>query len=171
MKPGAYERELKGILRADDNVLEKVIKGCSEREKENYSSIKRRPFMVVRAAGSFGVDLVAIRSDFSLPIEVKSSSSKKVTFSQNSGRAQEQAERMKEECERAGLVPIYAYRLKSYRGDAWRIFSLEMEGLEGRNSLLHRRIPKIRKSTHGGYIMKWEDGMELNEFIALLCMD
>ncbi len=164
-----YERELKGILQADEKVLEKVIKGCSEEERENYLSIKKRPFIVIRAAGSFGVDLVAIRSDFSLPIEVKSSSTKKITFSHSGGRAQEQAEKMRKECERAGLIPIYAYRLKSYRGDAWRIFTLEIEGLDGRGALLHERMPKIHKSSRGGYVMKWDEGMKLSALIALLC--
>lgn len=168
MKASAYERELKGILQAEEKVLERVIKGCGEEERRNYLTIRKRPFMVVRAAGSFGVDLVAIRSDFSLPIEVKSSASKKITFSQNSGRAQEQAERMKKECEKAGLVPIYAYRLKSYRGDAWRIFTLEMENLEGRSSILHSRIPHIKKTVHGSYVMNWDEGMKLSEFIAYI---
>jgi len=163
-----YERELKGILQADEGVLSRVIKGCREEEKENYLSIKNRPFMVIRAAGSFGVDLVAIRSDFSLPIEVKSSSSKKITFSHSGGRAQEQAERMRKECQRAGLIPIYAFRLKSYRGDAWRIFTLEIEGLEGRSALLYERIPKIHRSSRGGYVMKWDEGMKLSDFIGLL---
>ncbi len=166
-----YERELKGILQADKKTLEKVIKGCDEEERENYLSIKKRPFMVIRAAGSFGVDLVAIRSDFSLPIEVKSSSGKKITFSHSGGRAQEQAEKMRKECERAGLIPIYAHRLKSYRGDAWKVFTLEIDGLEGRAALLYERIPKIRRTARGGYVMEWEKGMKLSDFIALLCVD
>ena len=167
-KASIYERELKGILQADEKILGKVIKGCDSSETEGYLSIRKRPFMVIRAAGSFGVDLVAIRSDFSLPIEVKSSSSRKITFSHSGGRAQEQAERMRAECEKAGLIPIYAFRLKSYRGDAWRIFTLEIEGLEGRSALLHSRIPKIRKSVHGGYIMEWDEGMKLSSFISML---
>ncbi len=165
-----FERELKGILQGDRKTLDRVIKGCDDRERENYLSIERNPFMVVRAAGSFGVDLVAIRSDLALPIEVKSSSSRKITFSHSSGKAQEQAERMKAECERAGVIPIYAFRLKGYRGDAWRIFALDVEGIVGVAGLLYEKIPKVHISSRGGYILKWEEGMKLSDLLGLLSM-
>ena len=165
-----FERELKGILHGDRKILDRVVKGCSPKERENYLSIESHPFMVVRAAGSFGVDLVAIRSDFALPIEVKSSSSKKVTFSHSSGKAQEQAERMKAECQRAGVIPIYAFRLKGYRGDAWRIFALDVEGIDGVAGLLYERIPRVHITSHGGYVLKWDEGMKLSDLLGLLSM-
>jgi hypothetical protein len=126
--------------------------------------------MVVRAAGSFGVDLVAIRSDISLPIEVKSSSSKKITFSHSSGKAQEQAERMKAACERAGVIPLYAFRLKGYRGDAWRVLALDVAGIEGVAGLLYERIPKVHITSHGGYVLNWEEGMKLSDFLGILSL-
>ena len=165
-----FERELKGILQADRKTLERVVKGCSSSERENYMSISNSPFMVVRAAGSFGVDLVAIRSDLALPIEVKSSSSRKITFSHSSGKAQQQAERMRAECQRAGVIPIYAFRLKGFRGDAWRIFSLQVDGIGGVAGLLYERIPRVHVTTHGGYVLRWDEGMKLSDFIGMLCI-
>ena len=163
-----FERELKGILQGDRKILDRVVKGCDDYERENYLSIGKRPFMVVRAAGSFGVDLVAIRSNLALPIEVKSSSSKKITFSHSSGKAQEQAERMKADCERAGVIPLYAFRLKGYRGDAWRVLALDVEGIEGVAGLLYERIPKVHITSHGGYVLNWEEGMKLSDFLGIL---
>jgi len=68
-----YERELKGILEADIDTLKKVIKKCDAESSRKYLSIERKPFLVVRAAGSLGFDLLAVREQIALPIEVKSS--------------------------------------------------------------------------------------------------
>lgn len=165
-----FERELKGILAADELMLERVTKTCSREEKAGYQRIKRRPFLVIRAAGSLGVDLVALRSDLGMPIEVKSSVSEVLRFSRNEKLAL-QAQQMLAECGRAGLMPIYAFRHKRQRGDAWRIFTLEVSGLDGRLGLLHRRLPKLRLSKEGNLIMRWREGMPLSKFIDYLCMD
>jgi len=171
MVTGIFERECKGIFQANDKMLKKVTKTCDLVEKEKYLKISEHQFLVVRAAGSFGTDLVALRYDISFPIEVKSSASKTVHFSSSSGRAMKQAIEYQEACKRSGLLPIYAFRLKNQRGDPWRIFVLETSGIEGIAKIIYDRIPNIQKSSHGQYVMKWKDGMKLSDFIDYLCMD
>ncbi|HII24006.1 MAG TPA: Holliday junction resolvase, partial [Candidatus Poseidoniaceae archaeon] len=61
-----------------------VIKSCSEVEKAKMKLVEKRPFLVVRAAGS-GIegsgDLLALRGDICFPIEVKSSKEAKLYLS------------------------------------------------------------------------------------------
>ncbi len=159
-----FERELKGILNANEDVLRRVTKTCSYEEKAGYLKIKERPFMVIRGAGSLGVDLVAIRYGFSLPIEVKSSTSDVLRFSRSEKLA-EQAQEMMDDCRRVGLMPIYAFRYKGQRGDAWRIFTLDIGPLDGRLRLIYDRLPKIAPSKEGNLIMRWKEGMPLSKFI------
>ncbi len=159
-----FERELKGILKADDDMLSRVTKTCDAQERERYYRIKERPFMVVRGAGSLGVDLVAIRSGMSLPIEVKSSVNDVLRFSRSEKLAI-QAMEMMDDCRRVGLMPIYAFRYKRQRGDAWRIFTLDVGPLNGRLKVVYDRLPKITPSKEGNLIMRWRDGMPLSKFI------
>lgn len=164
--PGdVYERELKALLAGDAKAVAKMIKTCSSMETAAYNSMLVDPFLVIRAAGSLGVDLVALRWDFSFPIEVKSSSEPVMHFSKNQ-RLVEQADSMLDECNRCHLVPIYAFRLKSIRGDPWRIFTIPSDhNYKGRHSLIYRRIPKLDVSSSGNYIMRWDDGMKLSDFL------
>ena len=82
--PGdVYERELKSLLTGDQKAIAKMVKTCDAMEKANYQTMLTDPFMVIRAAGSLGVDLVALRWDFSFPIEVKSSGDSVLHFSKN----------------------------------------------------------------------------------------
>lgn len=164
-----YERELKNILEGEAKILSKITKTCSVLEKDGYLTICEKPFIVVRAAGSFGVDLVALRGDISFLVEIKSSVSNTIHFSSVDGKLQKQAERMREECERTKTLPIYAFRLKGFRGDSWRIFTMDVEGLEGRAHILHKRIPKLDNSKNGNFIMRWQDGLPLSDFISYLC--
>jgi Holliday junction resolvase len=160
-----FERELKGILRADEDMLARVTKTCSDTERNGYMRIRERPFMVVRAAGSLGVDLVALSADLSLTIEVKSSVSDVLRFSRNE-KLVIQVQEMIDECGRVGLVPLYAFRYKRQRGDAWRIFT--PGGIVptcGRQKLLYDKLPKISPSREGNLIMRWQEGMPLSEFI------
>ncbi len=169
MSGGDYERELKGILQADAQVLHRVTKTCTEYQELQYFKIQRKPFIVIRAAGSFGVDLVALRGDVSFPIEVKSSVSRTIRFSRNE-RVKEQAERMQDECARAGLVPIYAFRLKRVRGDTWRMFALPQEkNVQGKLRIINDRMPKVDTTKAGNYVLRWDDGMTLADFIDYVC--
>jgi len=169
MSASQYERELKRILQGDDQILSKVTKTCSVIEKDNYYKITNRPFAVIRAAGSLGVDLVATRGDVSFLTEVKSSVGDTLHFSSMGGKPQKQAESMIKICEKTKTLPVYAFRTKGVRGDSWRIFTLDLEGLEGRISVVHNRLPKIAKSKGGNFVMKWEEGMPLSDFISYLC--
>ncbi|MFQ5910596.1 MAG: Holliday junction resolvase [Thermoplasmata archaeon] len=171
MARGIFERELKGILQGDLDILDRVTRTCDEDETSNYRRIHESPFIVMRAAGSFGVDLMALRGDVGFPIEVKSSKHKTLRFSQ-SMRVTNQAEDMIEKCGKAGLVPIYAFRLKGRRGDAWRLFTLPVgKRFEGHQRLLYRRLPKAKTTPKDYFVLKWEDGFPLNEFIDYICSD
>src|ERR671925_400 len=87
-----YERELKGLLAGEEDTLRRVTKALEPETSKNYWKVAARPFLVVRAAGSLGVDLVALRGDVSFPIEVKSASKEVIHFADSGGRNQEQAE-------------------------------------------------------------------------------
>ncbi len=161
-----YERELKGILTADKQILERVTKSCDMLTTDKVYKIKKWPFIVIRAAGSFGLDLVAIRGDISFPIEVKTSTYKVIRF--GGSRLAEQADEMVDACSRAKVIPIYAYRLKRKQGDAWRIFTIDVDGLEGMHRLLHDKLPKRRLTKAGNSVMEWGEGMALSDFIDYL---
>lgn len=165
----SYEREFKNILEGNNDILKKITKTCSAIEKDNYFQICDKPFIVVRAAGSFGVDLVAIRGDISFLIEIKTSISDTLHFSSVDGKLQKQAEKMLKECEKTQTLPIYAFRLKGKKGDSWRLFTMDVKGLEGRTKILHNRMPKLEYSKGGNYIMRWNDGLPLSDFILYLC--
>ena len=169
MKSSNYERELKNILEGETKTLSNITKTCSVLEKENYYRITNKPFAVIRAAGSFGVDLVATRGDISFLTEVKTSIEDTIHFSSMAGKLQKQAETMKKTCEKTKTLPIYAFRTKGRHGDSWRIFTLDLDGLEGIPKVVHKRLPKLKKSKNGNYVMKWEEGMPLSDFISYLC--
>ena len=162
-----YERELKAILTGNEKALSKMTKTCNEEETEDYLSIGRRPFMVVRAAGSLGIDLVALWGNLAFPIEVKSLKGDVLWFS-NSQRLVEQGEIFMEECRRTGLIPIYAFRKKGVKGDPWRVFVLPTDNVEGRLGLVQRRLPTPEKSGKGYFIMRWGEGMKLSKLLAYL---
>lgn len=164
-----YERELKGILEGDEKVLSKMTKTCSALEKGNYYLTKQKPFIVVRAAGSFGVDLVALRGDISFLMEIKSSTVDTLHFSSVDGKLQRQAEKMQRECEKTKTLPVYGFRLKGHGGDCWRLFSMEISQLEGRAKILQNRLPKLSRSKNGNFIMRWNDGLPLSDFLMYLC--
>lgn len=165
-----YERELKGILRGDEEVIAKVVKSLEENVKSAFYKIKKRPFVVVRAAGSFGIDLVAIRGALSFLIEVKTSKEELFHFS-DSQRLKDQAENLKSLCARAGVIPLYAFRLKRAGEDPWRIFTFEIPELKGATSTLYQKIPKINKTQSGNYVMAWREGLAMHMFIEEVCRE
>ncbi len=169
MTSSQYERELKNILEGETKTLEKITKTCSIVEKMNYLKIKKKPFAVIRAAGSFGCDLIASRGNISFLTEVKTSSSDILHFSSMGGKLQDQAEAMIHLCEKTKNLPIYAFRTKNKHGETWKIFTLDVAGLEGSINILHKRLPKIKKSSSGNFIMRWNEGMSLSDFISYLC--
>ncbi len=169
MAISSYERELKRILQGDLDTLKNITKTCDKECRESYYKILNKPFIVIRAAGSFGVDLVAIRGDLSFPIEVKSSIHQNIRFS-NDPRLRAQAREFTKKCEKAQLFPIYAFRIKRVRGESWRMFSLNINvTLEGWRRRVYDRLPKVHKTKEGNYVLRWEEGMELHRFIDYLC--
>tara|TARA_B100000614_G_scaffold71266_1_gene63439 strand:- start:2283 stop:2945 length:663 start_codon:yes stop_codon:yes gene_type:complete len=164
-----YERELRQVLAGLTKGVNSIIKSCNEVEKAKMRLIEKRPFLVVRAAGS-GIegsgDLLALRGDTCFPIEVKSSKEAKLYLS---GRTVEQYNSLVYEGNRSCLMPLYAYRLKGVRGDSWRIFRVETETLHGKLRKLEPAIPSLPLTRNGKPYLNWEDGLPLNEFIALVC--
>ncbi len=166
-----FERELKGILTGDNDILQKITKTCSKSEVSNYMTILSNPFIVIRSAGSLGIaDLVAIRGDMSFLIEIKTSKAKEIRFDRASRANQKQAEKIIRQCEKTGTLLLYAQRLKGLRGDCWRVFSLDIKGLSGIARLIHDKVPLLRKTKGGIYVMNWDEGMKLSTFIKYLSM-
>jgi len=164
-----FERELKGILMGGKQVLHKITKSCSPSESHNYRTIVSNPFIVIRSAGSLGIaDLVAIRGDISFLIEIKTSKAREIRFDRASRANQKQAEKIIAQCEKTGTLLLYAQRLKGIRGDCWKIFSLDIKGLSGIPRLIHDKVPLLRKTQGGTYIMNWDEGMKLSTFIKYL---
>ncbi len=167
MSGGMFERELKGILRGEKSALAAATRSCSREEQRAYLRIQKWPFTVLRAAGSLGVDLVAIRGDVSFPIEVKASKSPTLWLS-NTKRTIVQAQELREECSRSHVLPLYAYRLKNSRGDSWRIFTIDDVDVEGHLRDVQRELPKVVTSKEGHYILRWSEGLPLHQFITYL---
>ena len=164
-----YERELRQVLAGLTKGVDSIIKSCNEIEKAKMKLIEKRPFLVVRAAGS-GIegsgDLLALRGDICFPIEVKSSKEARLYLS---GRTVEQYNSLVYEGNRSCLMPLYAYRLKGVRGDSWRLFRVETETLHGKLRKLEPSIPSLPLTRNGKPYLNWEDGLPLNEFIAIVC--
>ncbi|MGA1821441.1 MAG: Holliday junction resolvase [Thermoplasmatota archaeon] len=158
-----YERELKKLLEGNLQAVVKMKKTCSAGEALGYGICERYPFMVIRGAGSFGVDLVALRGELSFPIEVKSSVHEKVYLSQP--RLREQLQVFTEECRRANTFPIYAFRLKNKKGDPWRVFTIQMDGLKYFSRTINSKIPPLRRTAGGNFVMEWSEGMSLSTYL------
>jgi len=158
-----FERELKSILSGE---FDKVA-GISWLDDLLRIKISNHPFLVVRAAGSHGFDLLALRDDISFPIEVKSAKENIFNFSTSSGRSQKQAEEYVKLLGRMGIMPIYAFRLKGIKGDPWRLFTFNLE-FKGKYRIIAEVIPKMEITRNGKYSMKWDEGMPLVKFIEYI---
>ena len=167
----SYERELRAVLCGSPDGVRAITKTCSAYEKASAMMVIKRPFLVVRAAGS-GMegsgDIVALRGDLCFPIEVKTSKDKRIYLS---GRTLNQYESMRMEGRRCGLMPLYAHRPKRSRGDSWRIFRVDTGELSGMLSLIARRIPPLPLSRRGRPMLDWDEGMPLHRLLALICRD
>lgn len=161
-----YERELKRLLEGDMETLRRLKRTCDAFQCNGYQTVEAYPFMVVRGAGSFGVDLVALRGELSFPIEVKSSIHDKLYLSKP--KLKEQLEQFVLDCKRANTFPIYAYRMKKVTGDPWRVFTIQIEGLKYYSRLLNERIPPIRETQGGNHVLEWAEGMPLSSFLMEL---
>ncbi|MGQ0535857.1 MAG: Holliday junction resolvase [Methanobacteriota archaeon] len=167
-----FERELKGILGADEGALRRIVRSVPPLAGENYHKIRPSPFLVVRAAGSLGVDLVAVRGDVSFPIEVKASADDVVRFSRNE-RIRQQADSMRETCSRAGVIPLYAFRRKGLHpgADPWSVFALDLGDrgpCRGMARVVYGLLPKADRTREGNEVLRFAGGMPLNRFIDRL---
>lgn len=163
----AYERELKYLLSGDREALRTYAKRLPPVERAELERHAQRPFLVVRAAGSLGFDLVALRPEFAFPIEVKASAEATIRFSAASGRAHEQLLEHRKAVARVGLLVVYAYRHVGTRtGDAWRLFATGSAPEDGgRMKLLGRALPAVDSTRDGHGVLRWEQGLPLAEFL------
>lgn len=164
MNGSIYERELAAILSGTQAALDKISKKLDPGSRPAIQSLKEQPFYVARAAGSLGADIIALRYDYSLVIEVKSSIHPTIMFTEASGMRQEQAERLQEKCQKSGIPLIYAYRLKNVQGDPWRMFSIPGEP-KGNMRYLYNFLSNVGTSRNGNYVLKWNDGTPLSRMI------
>ena len=163
-----FERELERILQGEKAGVLNSIKTCSEIVRKNYLSILNRPFFVQRSPGSLGIDLLVARGDIVFLVEVKASKKDVINLG-SQYHLRKQFETMREMGEKFGLLSLYAFRKKNYKGDSWRLFAVDSQGLEGRTKLLQSRLPKVGRTRNNVPILKFDKGMPLNEFIAYLC--
>ncbi len=158
-----YERELKSIFSGEDDRL----KNSSWITPELKGRIQTKPFMVVRAAGSHGFDIIIIRQDISIPIEIKSSRERILNFSSSSNRSQIQAEAYIKLIAKTGVLPLYAFRLKNVSGDPWKVFTINSE-YQGKYRQLSKIIPPIDVTKRGAFTMKWDRGLPLTSLLEYL---
>ncbi len=162
-----YERELKELLQGDADALRRYSRKFPPKEREAIQGHARRPFLVVRAAGSHGFDLVALRPEFAFPIEVKSSAEATIRFSAAGGRNTAQWREHRAAAARVSLFVLYAYRrLGRTDGDSWRLYAT---GDLPRSGLLHylgARFPPVEQTPEGHGILRWDHGLPLAAFLA-----
>lgn len=166
-----YERELKELLQGDPEALRRYAHHLPAPERARFERHAERPFLVVRAAGSLGFDLVALRPEFAFPIEVKSSSDTTIRFSSAGGRATAQMHEHEHAAGRVHLVVLYAYRRVGHgREEAWRLFWTGPAQSEGRIRLVSRELPRVEVTPEKHGILRWEDGYPLSRFLAWVGM-
>jgi len=164
---GGYERALRGLLSGDPASVRSYARALPPEARPGFERLIHEPFLVVRAAGSFGFDLVALRREFAFPIEVKASSDDVIRFTAASGRASEQLEAHRAAVARVGLMVIYAYRrLGLRREECWRLF---LEGTRPNGAIVgyvFQPVPPVSRTREGNGILRWGEGMPLSQFIA-----
>ncbi|MEM0155739.1 MAG: hypothetical protein QW597_03950 [Thermoplasmataceae archaeon] len=167
MNGSIYERELATLLAGNPTYIHKLYRSSGEESISIMQTLENRPFYVTRAAGSLGADLIALRNDLSMVIEVKSSVKPVLMFTEASGQRQEQAERLQEKCSRSGLFITYAFRLKNHHGDPWRLFSIPGDP-KGNLRFIYGILPKVQKTREGNFALHWEEGIPLTKFVEYI---
>jgi Holliday junction resolvase len=162
-----YERELKGLLQGEEDALRRYSKlASSPADLARLRKLSERPFLVVRAAGSHGFDLVALREGIILPIEVKASSSPAIHFTAASGRGQAQFQELITQTRKARLVLLYAYRLVGGgEEDPWRLYAADAGPEKGFGKLIGRNLPLVEKTAQGNQVLRFSNGKPLLEFL------
>jgi Holliday junction resolvase len=164
-----YERELRSLLAGDPSSVRSYARGLPPVEREEFERLIEEPFLVVRGAGSLGLDLVALRREFALPIEVKASSAPVIRFTAAGGRANAQLEQHRRVAARAGLMVLYAYRRLGLRGqEPWRVFSAGNAPGRGLLGVACRALPPVEATREGNGVLRWDGGMPLSQFLGRL---
>ena len=162
-----YERELRSLLSGDPPSVRSYARNLPPTERDEFVRLIDEPFLVVRGAGSLGLDLVALRQEVALPIEVKASSSPVIRFTAAGGRANEQLAHHRAAAARAGLMVVYAYRRLGLRGEeAWRLFSAGNAPARGLVGIACRALPPVEATREGNGVLRWEGGMPLSRFLG-----
>lgn len=164
----SYERELKGVLQGEEGALRRYRRYAhTVDELRLLDQLTKNPFLVVRAAGSHGFDLVALRDGLILPVEVKTSAQPVIHFAAASGRAREQFESLRDQTRKANLVLLYAFRwIGSGEDDPWRIFAADEGPPTGFARLLARRTPRVENTPHGNQVLRWDRGRPLLDLLG-----
>ncbi len=166
---GGYERELRSLLSGDPPSVRGYARALAPPERAAFERLIDEPFLVVRGAGSLGLDLVALRREFALPIEVKASSHPVIRFTAASGRANAQLAAHRRAVARVGLAVLYAYRRLGLRGaETWRLFVAGPGPERGLLASLCRGIPPVDTTAEGNGVLRWECGMPLSRFLERL---
>lgn len=162
----AYERELRALLEGQTQAVRAYARSLPPTERSDFERLIDHPFLIIRAAGSLGFDLVALRREFAFPLEVKASADSVIRFSAASGRANEQLESHRKAVARVGLTVLYAYRRLGLRGaESWRVFVAGELPESGVLRLVCRRLPPVGRTAEGNGILRWEEGMPLSRFL------
>lgn len=161
-----YERELRNLLEGDPSSVRSYARSVPPTERAEFERLIDLPFLVIRGAGSLGLDLVAMRWGLSFPIEVKASTEPVIRFTAASGRAEAQLKAHRTAIGRAGLAVLYAYRRLGLRSEeSWRIFLGSEPPSSGVFRFLCRGLPRVGETREGNGILRWEDGQRLSQFL------
>jgi len=160
-----YERELRDILMGNRETLDTITKTMDDRSTKIYRHCMEKPFLVMRGAGSLGIDLFVFRGDVAFAIEEKSSSG--TLYFTDDKRLEKQHQQFEKYAEEMGLAYIYAYRTKGRSGEKWSTFNTEKSHIE-RILTDASRLPQIPKTSHGNKSLHHEDGLPLSEFLTLI---
>ena len=165
----AYEREFRSLLEGQPDAVRAYGRALSPTDRSEFEHVIEEPFLIIRAAGSLGFDLVALRREFSFPIEVKASSAEVIRFSSASGRANAQWESHRRAVERVGLAVLYAYRRIGLRGsETWRLYIAGELPKRGVLRFVCSHLPPVGRTPEGNGVLRWGEGMPLSRFLYLV---
>lgn len=161
-----YERELRSLLAGEPVSVRAYSRILDPHQRSEFERLIDLPFLVIRGAGSLGLDLVAMRWGLSFPIEVKASSEPVIRFTAASGRANAQLEAHRSAIARAGLAVLYAYRRLGIRSEeSWRMFLGSDPPSTGVLRFLCRELPPVGRTREGNGVLRWEEGQPLSRFL------
>jgi hypothetical protein len=162
----AYERELRTLLEGEPEAVRAYARALPPGARASFERLIHEPFLVIRGAGSLGFDLVAMRREFALPLEVKASSEGVIRFTAASGRAEAQLAAHRAAVRRVGLTVLYAYRRLGRRSEeSWRVFLASRAPDTGALGAICRRVPPVNSTREGNGILRWDEGMPLSVFL------